>query len=165
MNLAELAHRGWAKIGHLPSLSTTAKNNLVSATNEIYNLLVMKADVNGSINQNFAVKNLKYKVYDNGNSAAIDWNNGGIQKVSHNAGDPPKAFTFTNFEVGGIYTLILDNQFVSSNITWPAGIKWHFDSFYIVNNPNYAIGKYIITFTVESLSPDVIYGSIYGIFQ
>lgn len=165
MNLTELAHRGWNKIGHLPALSTVAKNNLVAATNELYSLLVLKADLNGSVNQNFAVKNLKYKVYDNGDSAAINWSNGGMQKVLHDAGDLAKAFTFTNFEAGGIYTIILDNQFVSSNITWPIGIKWHFDSLYIVNNPNYAVGKYIITFTVEALTPDVIYGSIYGIFQ
>jgi len=55
-------------------------------------------------------------------SVAVDWNNGNVQSVTLGAN---VAFTFSNGQDGGKYTLIIKQDATGSRtVTWPASVRW-----------------------------------------
>ena len=151
-----------AKVGHLPNLTTAAKNTIVDSINE---LVAVKALKNGLLTEDFNVKNLNIAgqivspIYDNTTSLAIDWNKGNSQKVTINASNNNGNFTFTNDVAGAYYTLILDVTIANATLGWPT-IIWPADVAYIKNN--FYLGKFVVN--LYKISNTEIIGNIGGPF-
>jgi hypothetical protein len=149
------------KVGFLPNLNTSAKNEIVAAINE---LVAVKASLNGDSSVNFNTKDLTVSgqisspVYDNNTTLTINWNNGNSQKIVCNGTNNPGTVTFSNLKNGAYYTLVIQVTIPNYQINLPG--LFPPDTTYI--RSNLVQGLFIVNYFC--LDPSTLIGNIGGPF-